>query len=113
MNGKRDEGAPSSASALRLVESILLPTATAMLLVGVWHAAVELSRTDVLPSPPAVVRGVSELARKGVLASYVRDSLVRVGAGYSLALVLGIPLGIALGWYPRVAQAITLCPPAA
>src|SRR5207237_4293375 len=49
---------------------------------------------------------VGEPARKGGLARYIADSLLRVGAGYSLALVLGIPTGIALGWYSGAARAI-------
>ena len=75
-------------------------------MIAFWHAAVRLSHTDVFPSPLAVLRGVGELARKGVLARYIADSLLRVGAGYSLALVLGIPLGIALGWYSAAARAV-------
>ncbi|HSD72019.1 MAG TPA: ABC transporter permease, partial [Thermoanaerobaculia bacterium] len=71
-----------------------------------WHFAVRLSHSDVFPSPLAVLRGIGELARKGLLGTYVRDSLVRVAAGYSLALLLGIPIGIALGWYSGAARAI-------
>jgi NitT/TauT family transport system permease protein len=105
-NGKRDEGAPPAEKKVKLLEAILLPLLTAAVLVAIWHAAVRLSHTDVFPSPLAVARGLGELARKGVLGIYVRDSLVRVAAGYSLALVLGIPAGIALGWYSGAARAI-------
>jgi NitT/TauT family transport system permease protein len=106
MTGKRDEGAPPPERRGGLAEAILLPVLTAALLVTVWHVAVVITRTDVFPSPLAVARGVGELARKGVLGIYVRDSLVRVAAGYSLALVFGIPTGIALGWYSGAARAI-------
>jgi NitT/TauT family transport system permease protein len=106
MTGKRDEGAPPPERRGGLAEAILLPVLTAALLVTVWHVAVVITRTDVFPSPVAVARGVGELARKGVLGIYVRDSLVRVAAGYSLALVFGIPAGIALGWYSGAARAI-------
>jgi NitT/TauT family transport system permease protein len=111
MNATRlDPARPADAPPLekkpRALEAILLPAVTAGFLVAVWHAAVVLSRTDIFPSPLAVARGLGELASKGVLGTYVRDSLVRVGAGYSLALVLGIPAGIALGWYSGAARAI-------
>jgi NitT/TauT family transport system permease protein len=105
-NGKRDEGAPPPERKGRIAEAILLPTLTAAALIALWHFAVRLSHTDVFPSPLAVVRGLGELARKGLLGTYVRDSLVRVAAGYSLALLLGIPIGIALGWYSGAARAI-------
>ena len=88
------------------IEPILLPLATAAVLLAAWSLAVRLTHTEVFPSPLAVLRGLGELARKGVLVGYVTDSLVRVAAGYSLALVLGIPVGIALGWYSSAARAL-------
>lgn len=100
------DDAPPPPTGPNVLETILLPALTAGVLIAIWHAAVVLTHTQVFPSPLAVVRGLSELARKGVLGSYVRDSLMRVAAGYSLALVLGIPLGIALGWYSAAARAI-------
>lgn len=114
MNGRRktEDGrrevadAPPPEKKAGAVEAIVLPTLTAAALVALWHFAVRLSHTDVFPSPLAVARGLGELARKGLLGTYVRDSLVRVAAGYSLALLLGIPIGIALGWYSGAARAI-------
>ncbi|HMA17204.1 MAG TPA: ABC transporter permease [Thermoanaerobaculia bacterium] len=100
------DDAPPPPTGPNVLETILLPALTAGVLIAIWHAAVVLTHTQVFPSPLAVVRGLSELARKGVLGSYMRDSLMRVAAGYSLALVLGIPLGIALGWYSAAARAI-------
>jgi NitT/TauT family transport system permease protein len=99
-------GPPLPAKRSGLLEAILLPALCAAVLIGLWHLAVALSHTDVFPSPLAVLRGLRELARRGVLGEYVRDSLFRVGAGYSIALVLGIPLGMALGWYPWTARAV-------
>ena len=105
-NGKRDEGAPPPEKKGGIAEAILLPTLTAAALIALWHFAVRFSHSDVFPSPLAVLRGIGELARKGVLLSYVRDSLLRVAVGYSFALVLGIPVGIALGWYTSAARAV-------
>lgn len=105
-SGKRTDDAPPPEKKAGVVEAIVLPTLTAAALVALWHLSVRLSHTDVFPSPLAVVRGLGELARKGLLGTYVRDSLVRVAAGYSLALLFGIPIGIALGWYSSAARAI-------
>jgi NitT/TauT family transport system permease protein len=99
------DDAPPPETRRSVAEAILLPTLAAALLVAVWHFAVKLSGTDVFPSPVAVVKGLAELVRKGLLFDYVRDSLVRVAAGYSLALVAGIPIGLALGWYGAAARA--------
>jgi len=87
-------------------ETYLLPLGAAALLVALWHAAVRASGTTVFPSPGAVALGLFELARKGLLLRYVRDSLIRVAAGFGGALVAGVPLGVLLGWYPRAARAV-------
>ena len=71
-----------------------------------WYAGVQWSGTRVFPSPLDVERGFEELLRKGLLWSYMRDSLLRVGAGYALAVLSGIPLGLFLGWYPRAAATV-------
>jgi len=89
----------------RRLEAILLPAATAAALVVLWDAAVRWSGTSIFPSPDAVARGIAELARKGLLLAYVRDSLLRVAAGYGAALAIGAPLGIFLGWRPAAARA--------
>src|SRR5713226_8169919 len=69
-----------------------------------WWAGVRWSGTRVFPSPADVERGSAELLTKGLLWRYIGDSLVRVGAGYSLAVACGIPLGLLLGWYPVAAS---------
>jgi len=92
--------------ARRRLEKVLLPAAAGALLILLWHGAVVWSGTDVFPSPGAVARGLAELARKGLLLRYVRDSLFRVAAGYGAALAVGIPLGVFLGWQPAAARAV-------
>jgi NitT/TauT family transport system permease protein len=87
------------------VERVLLPVGTAALAVLLWAVAVRLSHTNVFPSPLKVLAGLQELAGRGVLWRYVGDSLRRVASGYFLALVLGIPAGLALGWHPNLAAA--------
>jgi NitT/TauT family transport system permease protein len=93
-------------SARRRLEALFLPTAAALVALALWHAAVRLTRTDVFPSPAAVAGALSELVRKGLLLSYVRDSLYRVAAGFLAALCVGIPIGILLGWHSTAARAV-------
>jgi NitT/TauT family transport system permease protein len=99
------EPAPSVEKRSGLLPAILLPLATAAGLVLLWHVLVVATGTQIFPSPMEVLKGLAELARKGVLANYVGDSLWRVFCGYVLALVFGIPVGLALGWYPTAASA--------
>ena len=87
---KRDE-APSPAARL------LLPATAALLALAGWQAAVVISRTTVFPLPAEVARGIGELARQGILGPYVVDSLRRVLAGYGIAAVAGIGLGLVMG----------------
>ncbi len=86
-------------------ERVLLPLATAAVAILVWALAVRLSQTSVFPSPWKVLLGLRELFGRGVLGPYIGDSLRRVASGYLLALVLGIPAGLALGWHPSLASA--------
>jgi NitT/TauT family transport system permease protein len=81
------------------LESLLLPLAVAAVLLVAWHAAVRLSGTDIFPTPGQVLTGTAELAQKGVLLRYVVASLFRVSTGYVLAVLVGIPFGLLLGWF--------------
>lgn len=90
----------------RSFEKYLWPAVTASVILILWSAAVRLTKTQVFPAPLAVVLGFRELARRGVLLPYAADSLLRVGAGYGLALALGIPAGLVLGWSATAARAV-------
>jgi len=80
-------------------EAIILPVLSAVVILAVWHFGVVLTHTKIFPSPLDVVRGLNELVHRGLLLSYMRDSLYRAGIGYILATILGVPIGIFLGWY--------------
>jgi NitT/TauT family transport system permease protein len=84
------------------VASIVLPLFVAVVLLTIWHLAVVLSGTKIFPSPTAVAKGLRELPHLG---SYIRDSLFRVGSGYFAAVLLGVPAGLALGWWSSLARA--------
>jgi len=86
-------------------ETIFLPFFAAAVFLALWQMGVTLSHTRVFPTPLDVIRGFQELIRKGLLLSYTRDSLFRVGTGYLLAVSAGIPAGLLLGWYPAAARA--------
>jgi len=89
---------------LKRWEAYTLPLLAAIALLLLWHWSVIWTHTQVFPKPADVQRGVFELFRKGLLLGYTRDSLYRVGVGYGAAVLLGIPLGLVLGWYPTAAQ---------
>jgi NitT/TauT family transport system permease protein len=90
----------------RAWEKFFWPVLAATLLLAVWHFSVIWTATKVFPSPLDVERGLAELAHKSLLWRYVGDSLRRVAFGFGAAVVLGIPLGLALGWYPAANQVV-------
>ena len=93
----RAQGAARGDGRLGPVARVLLPVGTTILALLLWQLLVTLTRTQVFPLPAEVLRGIGELLRKGVLWSYVGDSLRRVAVGYAAAALLGIALGVPLG----------------
>ena len=83
----------------------LLPFGTATLFVLGWEIVVRASGSDIFPGPLAVLQGILELIRKGLLLKYLVASLFRVTWGFGLAVLVGIPLGLTLGWFRPAFQA--------
>jgi ABC-type nitrate/sulfonate/bicarbonate transport system permease component len=59
-----------------------------------------------LPPPTAVISGAAELLHRGVLFTHIFDSLYRVLLAVGAGTVLGVPLGLAMGWSPRFRAAV-------
>ena len=66
--------------------------------VGIWWAVVTVTQSAIFPTPWAVVAGTLELARDGTLWEHIGASLMRVGAGFGIAVAFAIPLGLWMGW---------------
>ena len=61
-----------------------------------------------LPTPTAVIASLGEMARSGILFLDISASTWRVLAGFFLATVVAVPIGILMGSYPSVRA---LCEP--
>ncbi len=85
---------------------ILLPVGTAVFFLLLWHFLVRLSGSDLFPTPVDVMRGILELVEKGLLLKYIVASLFRVSWGFMLAVIVGVPLGLVLGWFRPAFQAL-------
>ena len=59
-----------------------------------------------LPPPTAVFSAAVDLMQRGVLVTHVLDSLYRVLLAVGTASLIGIPLGLAMGWFPRFRRAV-------
>jgi NitT/TauT family transport system permease protein len=88
------------------LEKVFWPVLAAALLLALWHYLVIWSGTKVFPAPLQVERGLVELAHKNVLWQDIGSSLRRVAIGFGAAVLLGIPLGLAFGWYPAINQVV-------
>lgn len=85
-----------------------LPVAVLLAAVLLW-SAISLSHIfpdSVFPSPWDVARGFAEEIRTGRLFNDLVASLFRVTAGFSLAVALGLPLGLWLGQAVRARTAL-------
>ena len=71
----------------------------------IWGLAVRISHSDLFPTPGNVLRGIIELFQKGLLFKYIVASHFRVTWGFTLAVLIGVPAGLLLGWYSRAFQA--------
>ena len=87
-------------------ERIFWPLLAALLLLGLWHYSVVYTATTIFPSPRSVEKGLLQLAHKHVLWADIGDSLRRVALGFGLAAIVGVPVGLTLGWYPALNQVV-------
>ncbi len=88
----------------RIVPSV----AVIAILVAVWWLVVFVTQSAIFPTPWQVVMGTAELAHDGTLWTDIGASLMRVAVGFSLAVVIAVPLGLWMGW---VAGAFTTLNP--
>jgi len=84
----------------------LRPFAFIFVLLIVWQIAVSRQPGHLLPTPLQVLGGLAELIQRGLLFRYVVASLFRVTWGFTMAAILAIPLGLAIGWNRRAEMAI-------
>ena len=80
---------------LKRIAPSLLVLAT---VITVWWVVVEATQSPIFPTPWQVITGAYELAQDGSLWEHIGASLFRVGAGFGLAALLAIPLGLWMGW---------------
>ncbi|HEX7899826.1 MAG TPA: ABC transporter permease [Planctomycetota bacterium] len=83
------------------MKRIALPLGVAVLFLLGWDLWVRASGSDLFPKPWNVAAGIVELARKGLLLKYIVASLFRVTAGFGLAVLVGVPAGLLLGWFQK------------
>lgn len=74
------------------------------ILIVVWQLIFSFGNYSqaLFPSPLGVIKGFKELVSDGVLFEDIRDSMIRFAIGYFISVVLGITLGLILGWFRNI-----------
>ncbi|TQM26285.1 ABC transporter permease [Nocardia bhagyanarayanae] len=94
------------AAALRLTWRVAKPTVVIALFLALWETAPRLGLVDevFLPRFSVVVQAFAELVASGEMWEHVSTSLTRSLSGFTLALLIAIPVGIGIAWYKPVAD---------
>jgi NitT/TauT family transport system permease protein len=77
---------------------VLPSVAIGAVLIAVWWILVIVTQSVIFPTPLQVITGMGELIEDGSLWGDIAASLFRVGAGFLLAVLFAIPLGLWMGW---------------
>lgn len=95
-------------SSWRWASGTLGRSALLLSLLFLWEAAPRIGLVDVAFLPPfsEVLRAGWELAASGQLYDHVEASLLRAVTGFAIAMVVFVPLGLAIGWYRGVGHAL-------
>ncbi|MBF6466797.1 ABC transporter permease [Nocardia beijingensis] len=108
---RRAEVTPSAVPRLlravsRFAWRVFKPTVVIALFLLLWQLAPTVGLVDEVFLPPfsVVAQAFADLVASGEMWTHLSASLNRSLAGYTLALVAGIPVGIAIAWYKPVAD---------
>ena len=75
-------------------------------LISMYGQRVNPQLDVMMPPPTAVISAAADLIARGVLLTHILDSLKRVLLAVGAAAVLGVPLGLAMGWSKRFRAAV-------
>jgi ABC-type nitrate/sulfonate/bicarbonate transport system permease component len=90
------------------VRAFLLGAASLVFLALAWQALVEFDVVDpfLVASPTRVAEALRHQAQSGILWTNLRVSVLELLVALGISTAIGVPLGIALGWYRRVSLAV-------
>jgi NitT/TauT family transport system permease protein len=83
---------------MKKIKESLPALAVIAALLGAWWLTVVETHSVIFPTPRQVVTDAVELIKDGTLWTDIGASLMRVGVGFSLAVLVAVPLGLWLGW---------------
>jgi ABC-type nitrate/sulfonate/bicarbonate transport system permease component len=95
---------PGSRSFWRRNENWLLGTMSMVAFLAFWELAVALAWVNPLftSSPSRIALAGYEMFADGSIYEHIEVSAHEFVVGYGLAILVGVPLGILMGWYSRL-----------
>lgn len=103
---------PAAARRLRRPPAVhrarIISTTAVVVFMAAWEGVVRFGIVNPLftSSPSRIVTTFLQMLQEGVLAKDIRVSGTEFLIGYSLAIVVGIVVGIAMGWYRDISAAL-------
>src|SRR6266850_3395073 len=85
---------------------ITIGSPIALLLLWEWASAAGLLRAVFFPRPSTIAVHLRDLAVDGTLWGHLATTLVRIGWSFSLAAVLGVAIGLAMGLWRRLREGL-------
>ncbi|MFT4710221.1 MAG: NitT/TauT family transport system permease protein [Planctomycetota bacterium] len=85
---------------------VILPAAVGLVVVCLWQLACDHLLSETNPTPGQTLAAIFEIDDNGRLWSDAAASLFRVTWGFFLAALVGIPLGLWVGWTTRGFEAL-------
>jgi ABC-type nitrate/sulfonate/bicarbonate transport system permease component len=89
-------------------EHALIGTVSVLAFLVMWEAVVQFGLVNPLftSSPSRIAAAGYELFVSGTIYGDLAASGIEFFAGYGLAILIGVPLGVLMGWYGRVDAAL-------
>ena len=108
MAGARSAAGLVSAPAHTGLSRHILGVVGALGVVAAWELGARVSGagSSALPAPTQAIASAWRFLSVGDLAEHVGWSLWRIAAGFALAAVAGVALGVASGWYAWLARVV-------
>jgi NitT/TauT family transport system permease protein len=99
---------PQAPSPWRRHEHTLIGTVSVLAFLVLWEAVAQLGLVNPLftSSPSRIAAAGYELFASGTIYGDLAASGLEFFAGYGLAILIGVPLGVLMGWYSRVDAAL-------
>lgn len=90
----------------RAAAAVLRSSVALLVFLAIWEVAPRAGLADPVFLPPfsTVATTFLGLVADGTIGTQVGTSLARAGAGFAIAVLVAIPLGLVVGWYARAAQ---------